>query len=159
MILALVVGTVSLIILSISLIIDGEVLDFGGDWFSISGIAAFFGLAGFTTLGAMAGGAPPLLTGILALTVGALGLVGMGYVLRFLKASSTEHETSLDMLRGDVGKVTTEITVSAPGQIAATLSGLPVRLSAVSEEPLAVGDSVLILDILSPTQVLVRPLP
>lgn len=149
----LLVALVGLGILIASLLLDGEGFDAFDGWLSGTVIGAALAVLGFTAMlipdGSLTGGVSWLVAGGAA--VAAAFAVRAG--VRGLSRVGQHEPARIDELRGAIATVTSDIPASGPGQVAAVLRGVPVRLSAVSDGPVRRGAQVLVVDVLSPTQV------
>lgn len=157
-----ILGTVMLVLG----IVGGEVLDglfdaigldAAGGFFSteaIGGFLAAFGFAGWllstsgssTVVAAMGGGGAGIVMGGIAV-----------WLSRSLMRVSTDASVSADDLRGALGKVITRIPEGGLGEVRISRGGHPMKLSARAEEPLAHGVEIVVVDVISPTQVIVAP--
>lgn len=159
----LIIGAVGVGLLLLSLVL-GDFLDGVLDGFDIDGggllstevVGAFLGAFGFggamlesttsATLPVAVGG------GIVA------GLLGAGIALvivrTFLRMPTDATPRSGD-LTGKLGRVVTRIPDGGLGEITVSHHGHRVKLSARSEQPVPSGTDVVIVDVLSPTAVLV----
>ena len=159
----LIVGAVGVGLLLLSLILgdfldgvfDGLDVD-GGGLFSTEVVGAFLGAFGF--------GGALLLSGSgvglpLAIGGGAVaGVVGGGialFIVRTFVRMPTDATPRSRDLAGKLGRVVTRIPADGLGEITVFHAGHRVKLSARSQEPIALGADVVIVDVLSPTSVLV----
>ena len=159
----LIVGAVGVGLLLLSLVLgdllDGlfEGLDFdGGGLLSTEVIGAFLGAFGFggALLASTSGVGLPV-----AIAGGAVaGIAGGGIawvvVRTFLRMPTDATPRSSD-LTGKLARVVTRIPASGLGEITVFHAGHRMKLSARSEEPLESGADVVIVQVLSPTSVLV----
>jgi hypothetical protein len=159
----LIVGAVGVGLLLLSLILgdflDGvfDGLDFdGGGLLSTEVVGAFLGAFGF--------GGALLLSGSgvglpLAIGGGAVaGVVGGGialFIVRTFVRMPTDATPRSQDLAGKLGRVVTRIPADGLGEITVFHAGHRVKLSARSQEPIALGADVVIVEVLSPTAVLV----
>jgi membrane protein implicated in regulation of membrane protease activity len=159
----LIIGAVGVGLLLLSLVLgdfldgvfDGLDVD-GGGLFSTEVIGAFLGGFGF-------GGALLLSTSgvgvLLAVGGGAVaGLVGGGialFVVRTFVRMPTDATPRSSDLAGKLGRVVTRIPDDGLGEITVFHAGHRIKLSARSQEPIAFGTDVVIVEVLSPTSVLV----
>jgi hypothetical protein len=149
----LVVGLtgLSILIFSVALYDEG---DAGRAW--TWGVVAGLGVAvaGFTALALPGSGVP---TNVIAAGVGGVVALGTTWLLRRAAAAAERRAAeAAEELRGTLATVTSAIPVGGAGEIAANLQGTPVQLSAVADRPVARGEQVLIVDVVSPTQVRVE---
>ena len=159
----LIIGAVGMGLLLLTLIV-GDFLDgvfdgldlHGGGLLSTEVLGAFLGAFGF-------GGALLLSTTTVALPLavgGGLvaGVVGGAFALfivrTFLRMPTDATPRSSD-LAGKLARVVTRIPTGGLGEITVLHAGHRVKLSARSNEPIPSGADVVIIDVLSPTSVLV----
>lgn len=159
----LIIGAVGVGLLLLALVLgdflDGvfDGLDFdGGGLLSTEVVGAFLGAFGFG--GAMLESTNAV-TFPLAVAGGVVaGLLGAGIALfivrTFLRMPTDATPRSID-LNGKLGRVVTRIPDGGLGEITVSHHGHRVKLSARSEQPIASGADVVIIDVLSPTSVLV----
>lgn len=161
----LIIGALGVGLLLLSLVLgdflDGvfEGLDVdGGGLLSTEVIGAFLGAFGFGGALLLAGGGVGL---PVALAGGAgAGLVGGGIALvvvrTFIRMPTDETPRSSD-LAGKLGRVVTRIPEQGLGEITVFHAGHRMKLSARADQPIAFGTDVVIVQVLSPTAVLVTP--
>lgn len=155
-----VIGGVGIALLVVSILLgdllDG-VLDFGGDLFSGAALAGFlgaFGFAGALGLDATDNVSVAVLIGLVAgVVVGA----GVGYVSVQLKSGGDEANVRTSTLRGAQATVLSPIPSEGYGEVTIAVSGHITKLNARSDQPLAAGTPVTIVDVLSATAVQVAP--
>jgi len=160
----LVIGSLGLTVVVVSLFF-GDVLDglfesahfdVADGWLSTPVLGAFlaaFGFGGallmrgleFSPLGAAAGGA---LAGFL------LGGVTLALV-RALMNMPTDATLRTGDLVGTLGTVVTRIPESGLGEITVTAAGQRLKLSARADTPIPSGTTVVVVDVTSPTSVVV----
>ena len=159
-----IIGALGLAIVVISLlfgdILDGVFefanFDVADGWLSTPVLGAFlaaFGFAGalllrgmeLSVLGATAGG---LVAG------GALGGVTLTLV-RALMNMPTDPTPRTSDLVGKLATVVTRIPEDGLGEVALTASGQRMKLSARADAPIANGTTVVVVDVTSPTSVVV----
>lgn len=159
----LTIGAVGVGLLLLSLVLgdfldgvfDGLDVD-GGGLFSTEVIGAFLGAFGF-------GGALLLSTSDVGLPLavggGAVaGIIGGGVallVVRIFVRMPTDATPRSSDLAGKLGRVVTRIPSGGLGEITVFHAGHRIKVSARSAEPIAFGTDVVIVDVLSPTSVLV----
>lgn len=159
----LIIGAVGVGLLILSLVL-GDLLDGvfegldvdGGGVFSTEVIGAFLGAFGFggALLQSTEGVGLPAAIGGGAVA----GLVGGGIALlvvrTFLRMPTDATPRSSD-LTGKLARVITRIPDGGLGEITVYHAGHRIKLSARADEPLAFGTDVVIVQVLSPTSVLV----
>ena len=157
----LVIGALGLGILVTSLVV-GDLLDlpdgFGGDVLSTAAIAGFLAAFGFgAALGLDAlGTAAASVVGVGA-GVAAGGLAG--WLTKALSADRTDPTPRPVDLVGLRGTVVSAVPSEGYGEVSIVVRGHLTKLNARSEEPLAAGTAVTVTSSLSPTSVVVAPLP
>lgn len=154
------VGLIGVVLLVLFLVLD-DVIDGAVpsvDWISGPVVGAFlaaFGLFGWTTTEAF--DAP---TG-LAVVAGVGGGVALGYgAYRLSKAlmhSPTDATPTAAALVGREGRVVTGAVPGRLGEVLLTMSGQPVKVSAVSDDELVRGAPIVVIDVESATKVVVQP--
>jgi membrane protein implicated in regulation of membrane protease activity len=161
----LIIGAVGVGLLLLSLLLgdflDGvfEGLDIdGGGLLSTEVIGAFLGAFGF---GGALLSSTTTVTLPLAVAGGlAAGIVGGGLafmiVRTFLRMPTDATPRSSD-LAGKLGRVITRIPADGLGEITVVHAGHRMKLNARSHEPIPPGADVVIVEVLSPTSVLVAP--
>lgn len=156
----LIIGIIGLVALAASAVFD-DILDgvLGLDVPFLSGHAicaavAIFGFVAYLTDSAGWG---------TVATVGTAAAVGifvgglLGQVVRVLKRDDGDDTPSSATIVGAQGYVTAAIVPGQYGQVALTLSGHPMRYSAMADEPIAAGVPVEVAASLSSTSVRVVP--
>jgi membrane protein implicated in regulation of membrane protease activity len=135
--------------------LDGVLPD--ADWISGPVIGAFlaaFGIVGWTVTEAF--DAPTWLASL----AGVAGGIALGYLAfaltRSLLHSPTDATPSAGALMGREGRVVTGATPGQLGEVLVTIGGQPVKLSAVSDDELARGSAIVVIDVTSPTRVVVQ---
>ncbi|MBW3605079.1 MAG: hypothetical protein KY460_09255 [Actinobacteria bacterium] len=159
----LIVGAIGVGLLLLSLILgdfldgvfDGLDID-GGGLLSTEVVGAFLGAFGFggAMLEATTAATLPIAVGG-GLVAGLLGAgIALFIVRTFLRMPTDATPRSAD-LTGKLARVVTRIPDGGLGEITVSHHGHRVKLSARSEQPIASGADVVIVDVLSPTSVLV----
>lgn len=137
-------------------VFDGLDLDGGGGLLSTEVVGAFLGAFGFggALLRSSAGVALPaaLAGGLIAGLVG--GGIALVVVRSFIHMRTDATPRSTD-LTGKLGRVVTRIPDGGLGEITVSHHGQRLKLSARAETPIDSGSDVVIVDVLSPTSVLV----
>lgn len=159
----LIIGAVGVGLLLLSLlfgdfldgVFDGLDVD-GGGLLSTEVVGAFLGAFGFggALLRSSAGVALPLAIagGLLAGLIG--GGIALFVVRSFIHMRTDATPRSAD-LTGKLGRVVTRIPDGGLGEITVSHHGQRLKLSARAETPIDSGSDVVIVDVLSPTSVLV----
>lgn len=155
----LIIGVVGAVLLLISLLLDGifEAFDFGDGPLSLTSIAAFTAIFGFTAFASVGAG---VATPVAALLGGLAGLVGGAaawWLSRLIRGAESTTAVSEDELVGKIASVVLAIPVTGLGEVALTRHGERVSLAASSEVPIARGSSVRIVQVITSTSVRVEP--
>ncbi|MBT2390280.1 hypothetical protein J7E87_12800 [Streptomyces sp. ISL-1] len=159
-------GIAGIVLLALSLVLDGVfegLLDgaleglFDG-WLSLPVIAGFISMLGFT--GAIVLGATGLGAGA-ATAVGAAAGIAAGWGTWRLSRSLMRDQSAVipraDDLIGIAGAVVTAIPADGYGEVLLHLAGQPVKFAARSADPVQQGAEVWVEAALSTTSVAVRP--
>jgi membrane protein implicated in regulation of membrane protease activity len=149
----------ALAVLALSLVFD-DVLDVeaGPDWVSlpvIAAVVAAFGLAAGAVSGSGGGD-------LIAVPVGlATGVAAGALTARFVAAAMrmpTDPPIRHADLAGRVGRVVTPIRPGRPGEVLVALGGTSHKLTAHASTDLALGAEVVVVEVTSPTSVVVASL-
>lgn len=165
----LVLGIVGVVLLLASLLLgdlfdglfsffDGVDLDLdGGGLFSLPVLAAFLSAFGFGGYLAMSATDERLLAGLVG---GAVAGVVLGWIAwrltRALLHMATDATPTADDLLGKSAKVVTPLLGQGLGEVLVRLGGQPVKVSARSDADLAVGEQVVVVEVVSSTSVVVE---
>ena len=165
----LVLGIVGVVLLLASLLLgdlfeglfsflDGLELDLdAGGLFSLPVIAAFLAAFGLGGALAMSSTDETLAAGLVG---GALSGVLIGWIAWRLSHAVFRMHTDATPTSGDLlgtqGKVVTPLQGQGLGEVLVRLGGQPVKLSARAQADLAVGEPVVVVEVVSPTSVLVE---
>lgn len=157
-----VVGGLGALLLLVSLVfgdlLDGvfDGLDLGGGFFSTEVIGAF--LAAFGLVGGLLSG-PVGASGLLAVGAGAGAGVALGagalWFSRGLRRMPTDATPTQAAYQGLLGEVITSIPAAGFGEVVVRTHGHRLKLAAQSIEPVARGATVVVVEALSSTAVLV----
>jgi membrane-bound ClpP family serine protease len=161
--LLLILGVVGVVVLALSLIIDGfleGVFDAlgAGDWVSLPALAGFvsaFGFGGAAVLGLTDSGA-------LATAGGVVAGAGFGWLAvrmsRALMRGGSGDVVSESTLVGSLGTVVTPIPANGFGEVLLAVSGHSAKYFARCDEPVPLGQSVAVVSAISSSAVFVTPL-
>jgi membrane protein implicated in regulation of membrane protease activity len=139
-------------------------VDGGGFQVTLPAIAGFIGMLGFggAIVAALLpfGGVPAVL---LALLGGLLLGVPAAWLAGRLMAAAMDMPTdatptSSDLL-GAVGTVVTDIPAGGLGEVRVTSGGQPIKVYARADTPIPRGTQIFVIEVPTPTSVLVEPLP
>jgi membrane protein implicated in regulation of membrane protease activity len=121
----------------------------------IAGFIGAFGFGGALVAALGAGWALATLVGLVA-AVPAGWLAGR--VLRAAMNMPTDATLTSNDLLGAAGVVISPVAVGSLGEVRLAIAGQQMKFHARSDTPLALGDRVFVISVLSPTSVLVEPL-
>ena len=128
---------------------------------SLPVITGFIGAFGFG--GAIAAELVPGHNALLASGVGLLAAVptawGAGRLMNAAINMSTDATLTSGDLVGAMGVVISPVPANGFGEVRLTIGGQPMKFNARSAEPLALGTYVFVIEVPSPTSVLVEPTP
>lgn len=154
----LLLGIIGAVLLLISLLLDGlfDFFDFGDGPLSLTTIAAFTTIFGFTAFGLVGAGLGTPLAALLGALAGVLGGLVAWWLARVMRNAESNTSVTSSELRGLEGLVVLEIP-GGPGfgEVALSRYGERVSLSASAEHRIARGTRVRIVETLTPTSVLV----
>jgi membrane-bound ClpP family serine protease len=155
-----VVGVIGAVLIITFLVFD-DVLDGvlpDADWISGPVIGAFlaaFGVAGWAVSDGF--DAPGWLSALVGIAAG----IGLGYVaFRVTKAlvhTATDATPTAASLVGREGRVVTGALPGQLGEVLVPIGGQQVKLAAICEDELSRGARVVVVDVASPTKVVVQP--
>lgn len=154
----LVLGIVGALLLLISFVLDGlfDAFDFGDGPLSLTTIAAFISVFGFSALAASAMGLNGNGASIVGALVGLLGATGSFWMTRSLKRMESDgHEESSFV--GLQAIVTIPIPANGLGEVAISKAGERLVMAARSALPVGTGERVLVEAVISSGSVLVAP--
>jgi membrane protein implicated in regulation of membrane protease activity len=133
----------------------------GGHDLSLPVITGFIGAFGFG--GAIAAELLPGHNALLASGVGVLAAFptawGAGRLMNAAINMSTDATLTSGDLVGAMGVVISPVPADGFGEVRLTVGGQPMKFNARSAEPLALGTHVFVIEVPSPTSVLVEPTP
>ncbi|PRI11304.1 hypothetical protein [Leucobacter massiliensis] len=156
----LIIGIVGGVLLLVSLLLDGifEAFDFGDGPLSLTTIAAFTAIFGFTAFASVGAGMPTPLAAVLGALAGLVGGAAAWWLSRLIRSAESSTAVSGGDLVGAEAVVVLAIPAGGLGEVALTRHGERISLSATSELPVARGSAVRVLQIVSSTSVRVEPL-
>jgi hypothetical protein len=156
----LTVAIIGLIVLVISVIIDGifEAFNFGDGPISLTSIAAFVTVFGFGGYAASGAGVNPLFSAGIGLVLGALAGVLAFWLSSVFQKSESGTAISISGLSGQEAIVTLRIgSGDDMGEIAFIRGGERHTFAAKAEESILTGTKVVILSNITDSSVLVTP--
>ncbi|MBO0868485.1 MAG: hypothetical protein J2P15_07960 [Micromonosporaceae bacterium] len=138
--------------------------DGGGFQVTLPAIAGFIGAFGFG--GAIVAALSPWHgagTALLSTLVGLVAGVPMAWLsgrlmLAAMRMRTDATPTSLDLV-GATGVVVTPVPTDGYGEVRVMVAGQPMKLNARATVPLAIGTRIFVIEVPSPTSVLVEPDP
>ena len=157
----LIIGILGAVLLLISLLLDGifDALDFGDGPLSLTSIAAFMAIFGFTAFASVGAGVATPLAAVLGALAGVIGGAAAWWLSKLIRGAESSTAVSGEELIGSNAAVVLAIPASGMGEVALTRHGERVSLSAVADEPIARGAYVRIVQTLTSTSVRVEPVP
>ena len=155
----LIIGVVGAVLLLISLLLDGifDAFDFGDGPLSLTSIAAFTAIFGFTAFACVGAGISTPVSGVLGALAGLLGGAAAWWLSRLIRGAESTTAVSEDELVGKIASVVLAIPVTGLGEVALTRHGERVSLAASAEVPIARGTAVRIIQVVTSTSVRVEP--
>lgn len=158
----LIIGIVGAVLLLLSLLLGGvfDAFDFGDGPLSLTTIAAFTTIFGFTAFACVGSGVPTGLSGVFGALAGVVGALIAWWLTRVIRSAESTTAVSSGQLTGQNAVVVLGIPGgSGLGEISLVRNGERVSLSAVSAQEIPSGARVRIVETITPTSVLVEPLP
>ncbi len=155
----LIIGLVGALLLIISVILDGifEVFDFGDGPLSLTTIAAFTAIFGFSAFSMVGAGATPTVAGVVGAIAGIAGGAIAWWLSRLIRSAESNTSVSSDELIGAEASVVLAIPESGLGEVALVRHGERVSLSAAAAGPISRGTRVRVTQTLTATSVVVEP--
>lgn len=156
----LIIGIAGGLLLVISLVLDGifEAFDFGDGPLSLTTIAAFTAIFGFTAFASIGAGITTPVASVLGALAGVIGGAAAWWLTRLFKSAESTTAVSGEELVGSEASVVLAIPGGGLGEVALTRHGERVSLAATSETSLARGARVRITQTITATSVRVEPL-
>lgn len=154
----LIIGVVGAILLLISVLLDGifDLFDFGDGPLSLTTIAAFTTIFGFTAFAAVGSGAEPTFAVVMGAIAGVLGGALAWWLSRVIRRAESSTAVTSSELVGSEASVVLAIPAGGLGEVALVRHGERVSLAATAEAPIARGSRVRIVQSLTSTSVLVE---
>lgn len=155
----LVIGIVGGVLLILSLVLDGifDAFDFGDGPLSLTTIAAFTSIFGFTAFASVGAGMDTPVAAVVGAVVGLLGGAAAWWLSRLIRSAESSTAVSGADLIGVEGSVVLAIPEGGLGEVALTMHGERVSLAATADAPLARGTAVRVVQTLTSTSVRVEP--
>lgn len=155
----LIIGIVGGVLLLLSFILDGifDALDFGDGPLSLTTIAAFTAIFGFTSFALVGAGLSSPVAGGLGAIAGVLGGAAAWWLSRMIRSAESSTAVSGDELVGALASVVLAIPAGGLGEVALVRHGERVSLSATADTAIQRGAEVRIAQTISATSVRVEP--
>ncbi len=137
--------------------------DGGGFEITLPAIAGFLGAFGFSgaIVASLVGGGP--LAALLAIVVGLVVAVPAAWAAGRLMSAAVNMATDATLTSSDLlgacGVVVTPVPADGYGEVRIAVAGQQMKFNARADQPLALGTSVFVIEVPSPTSVLVEPTP
>lgn len=148
----LIIGVVSVILLIVSVLLDGifEAFDFGDGPLSLTTIAAFGSVFGFVGYASIGGGASVGMATLYGAIAGLLGGILAWWMSKFFANSDSTASIKAASLEGTIAQVILRIPGGESfGEVAITSNGLRHTFSALSKTPIATGSKVKVTSVLT----------
>lgn len=157
----LLIGIIGAVLLLLSLLLDGifDAFDFGDGPLSLTTIAAFTAIFGFTAFASVGAGMATPIAAVVGALAGAVGGAIAWWLTRLIRSAESTTALSGDDLLGSVGAVVLAIPEGGLGEVALTRHGERVSLSASAIAPIPRGAAVRIVQMVTSTSVLVELVP
>ncbi|WP_125100538.1 hypothetical protein [Leucobacter chromiireducens] len=157
----LIIGVVGGVLLLISLVLDGifDAFDFGDGPLSLTTIAAFTAIFGFTAFALVGAGLPTPVAGTLGAAAGVLGGAAAWWLSRVIRSAESTTAVSGEDLVGSSASVVLAIPAGGLGEVALVRHGERVSLSATADSAIPRGAQVRIAQTITATSVRVEPAP
>nr|WP_237465003.1 hypothetical protein [Leucobacter luti] len=157
----LLIGIIGAVLLLLSLILDGifDAFDFGDGPLSLTTIAAFTAIFGFTSFAAVGAGMATPVAAVVGGLAGLLGGTAAWWLTRMIRGAESTTALSGDDIVGSVGAVVLAIPAGGLGEVAITRHGERVSLAASAEAPIPRGVAVRVVQTITSTSVRVEPVP
>lgn len=155
----LIIGIIGALLLIISVVLDGifEVFDFGDGPLSLTTIAAFTAIFGFSAFAMVGAGATPSIAGVVGAVAGAAGGAVAWWLSRLIRSAESNMSVSSEELVGAEASVVLAIPAGGLGEVALVRHGERVSLSATAAGPIPRGTRVRVVQTITATSVLVEP--
>lgn len=155
----LIIGIVGAVLLLISLLLDGifDAFDFGDGPLSLTSIAAFTAVFGFTAFASVGAGVSTPLASVFGCLAGLIGGAAAWWLSRVIRGAESTTAVGGDELVGLTAAVVLAIPAAGLGEVALSRHGERVSLAASAAQPIARGQAVRIVQMITSTSVLVAP--
>ncbi|WP_042544941.1 hypothetical protein [Leucobacter komagatae] len=154
----LVIGVVGGVLLLLSLVLDGifDAFDFGDGPLSLTTIAAFTAIFGFTAFGLVGVGVATPIAGLLGAAAGVLGGAAAWWLSKVIRSAESSTAVTGDELVGSEAGVVLAIPAGGLGEVALVRHGERVSLAATADAAIARGTTVRIVQTITATSVRVE---
>lgn len=156
----LIIGVVGAILLIIAVLLDGvfDLLDFGDGPLSLTTIAAFTAIFGFTAFATVGAGASTAVGATVGAIAGVLGGALAWWLSRAIRRAESTTAVTSDELVGAEASVVLPIPAGGLGEIALVRHGERLSLAATADVPIPRGARVRVTQTLTATSVRVETL-
>ena len=140
----LIIGIVGALLLIISVVLDGvfDLFDFGDGPLSLTTIAAFTAIFGFTSFAMVGAGASATVAGLVGALAGVAGGAVAWWLSRAIRRAESTTSVTADELVGAEASVVLAIPAGGLGEVALVRHGERISLSATADAPIARGARV-----------------
>ncbi|MBK0419510.1 hypothetical protein JD276_10740 [Leucobacter sp. CSA1] len=154
----LVIGVVGALLLLVSLVLDGifDAFDFGDGPLSLTTIAAFTSIFGFTAFAGVGAGLSTPIASVLGALAGILGGALAWWLTRLIRGAESSTSVSGSDLVGSEAAVVLAIPAGGLGEVALIRHGERVSLSATADTAIPRGAAVRVVQIITATSVRVE---
>lgn len=155
----LIIGIVGAILLLLSVLLDGvfDLFDFGDGPLSLTTIAAFTAIFGFTAFASVGAGATTSAAGVIGAVAGLIGGAAAWWLSRLIRRAESTTSITSEEIVGSEASVVLAIPVGGLGEVALVRHGERVSLAATSSTAIPRGARVRVMQSLTATSVLVEP--
>ena len=156
----LIIGIVGGILLLISLLLDGifDAFDFGDGPLSLTTIAAFTAIFGFTSFASVGAGMSTPVGAIVGALAGLVGGAAAWWLSRMIRGAESSTAVSGGDLVGSEGAVVLAIPEGGLGEVAVTRHGERISLAASADTAIPRGSMVRVIQTITSTSVRVEPI-
>lgn len=157
----LVIGVVGGVLLLVSLLLDGifDAFDFGDGPLSLTTIAAFTAIFGFTAFASVGAGMATPVAAVVGALAGLVGGAAAWWLSRLIRGAESSTAVSGGDLVGSEGAVVLAIPEGGLGEVAVVRHGERISLAASADTAIPRGAAVRVTQTVTSTSVRVEPLP
>lgn len=155
----LIIGIVGGVLLLLSFVLDGifDAFDFGDGPLSLTTIAAFTAIFGFTAFGLVGAGLSAPMAGTFGAAAGVLGGAAAWWLSKMIRSAESSTAVTGEELVGSTASVVLAIPAGGLGEVALVRHGERVSLSATADTAIPRGANVRIAQTITATSVRVEP--